>query len=57
MADAVQYASDLGSVVVMAADGGSSPEYPAAYALAMVCHRSCRQNGDLVFLIVLVILC
>ena len=35
LADAVQYASELGSVVVMAAgnSGGSSPEYPAAYAL------------------------
>ena len=34
MADAVAYASDLGSVVVMAAgnDGGQSPMYPAAYA-------------------------
>ena len=34
MADAVAYASDLGSVVVMAAgnDGGQSPMYPAAHA-------------------------
>ena len=34
MADAVAYASDLGSVVVMAAgnDGGRSPIYPAAHA-------------------------
>ena len=34
MADAVAYASDMGSVVVMAAgnDGGRSPIYPAAHA-------------------------
>ena len=35
MADAIAYASDLGSVVVMAAgnSGGGSPDYPAAHAV------------------------
>ena len=35
MADAIRYASERGSVVVMAAgnSGGSSPEYPAAHAV------------------------
>ena len=35
MADAIAYASDLGSVVVMAAgnSGGGSPNYPAAHAV------------------------
>ena len=35
MADAIEYAANRGSVVVMAAgnSGGISPEYPAAHAI------------------------